>query len=227
MLLARKMSDGSEESSLVEWGLLRAGGWVRVKNVTVVLSLELRGAMGSLRAMGKRRGQVKTRLKFDGVGPSRDHFGGRLLKGNPKGRRPLDSKLPTHLVLRSRASLLRLPKTYLKVNEVVERVCRKHGVRLYRYANVGNHLHLLVRLRSRRSWSAFIRELTGRVAQIALELKPREKSLVRFWRYRPFTRVVRGWKKAFRVACEYVGLNQLEADGMIDRRSRPYLLENL
>jgi putative transposase len=80
--------------------------------------------MGIFAAMGKRSSQ----LKFAGIGPSKDHFGGRLLKGNPKGRRPLDSKLPTHLVLRSTASHLRLPKTFLKVNELVDSVCRKHGI---------------------------------------------------------------------------------------------------
>lgn len=177
--------------------------------------------MGNFAAMAKRSKQ----LQFRNLAVSRDSFGGSLLKGNPKVRRPLDSKLPTHLVLRANASFLRLPKRFAKVNEAVALTCRKHGVSIYRYANVGNHIHLLVRLRSRRGWAAFIRELTGRVAQIALGLGPSEKSAAKFWKFRPFTRVVRGWKKAYQLALRYVELNRLEAEGLIRRTESKTLRE--
>lgn len=136
-------------------------------------------------------------------------FGGDLLKNShAKTKRPLDSKLPTHLVLRATESKLRLPKNFSKVGAEVGRVAKKHGVRIYNYANVGNHLHLLIKLRNRASWAAFIRELTGRLAQL-FRLR---------WRRRPFTRVVAGWRKPFQIAKEYVTLNLWEAEGFISRK---------
>jgi REP element-mobilizing transposase RayT len=107
---------------------------------------------------------------------------------------------------------------------MVGNMCRKHGVRLYKYANVGNHLHLLVKLPNIRRWAGFARELTGRVAQIAQGLESQEKGGI-FWKQRPFTRIVRGWKEAYRTIKEYIYLNELEAEGHIDRKDTNSLKE--
>lgn len=152
---------------------------------------------------------------FEGLNAPNQVFGGALLTSHPKTKRPLDSKLPTHLVLRAQRSAMRNPKYYLKVNQIVRTVCAKHGVRLYEYANVGNHLHLLLKLRTRRSWAAFIRELTGRIAQLT-KVK---------WVHRPFTRIVSGWKKAYRIVREYVELNRRDADGLISKLELIFLRE--
>jgi REP element-mobilizing transposase RayT len=110
----------------------------------------------------------KTQQHFQGEGfhIPKDCFGGSLLKNsNAKIKRPLDSKLPIHLVLRANKGGMRLPKTHLRVNRTVETTCKKHGVKVYRFANVGNHLHMIIKIPGRARWAAFIRELTGRVAQ--------------------------------------------------------------
>ena len=151
-----------------------------------------------------------------GLHAPKDAFGGALLTSHPKTKRPLDSKLPTHLVLRATKSTMRRPQNFLKVNQIVKKACSKHGVRLYEYANVGNHLHLLIKLRSRTSWAAFIREVTGRIAQLT-QIK---------WLNRPFTRIVRGWKNAYYIAKGYVQLNELEAEGLL-RRDQKSLLTRL
>ena len=80
-------------------------------------------------------------------------------------------------------------------------------MRVYEYANCGNHLHALVRIPRRSRWSAFIRELTGRIAR---------RTGVR-WMHRPFTRVVNGWRKAYRAVKAYVQLNRLELDEGLSR----------
>ena len=131
-------------------------------------------------------------------------FGGSLLKRgtNPKRARPLDSKRPVHLVLRAEKSTMRQPRHYARVNEIVSDVARRRGLRIYEYANVGNHLHLLLKLPRRRAWNAFIREVTGRIARL---------TRVR-WANRPFTRVVAGWRKAYRAVKDYVRLNRFEAE---------------
>lgn len=174
-------------------------------------------AMGIEIRMTKRNQQ----LAFDLLAHKRpqDCFGGSLLKSHPKTRRPLASKLPIHLVLRSRSSRMRLPKTFLEVNQIVTMTAKKCGVTIYSYANVGNHLHLVIRILSVRRWSAFIRELTGRIAQFILAgLGNSKKDEETFWAHRPFTRIVRGWQRAFRSIIQYVSLNRLEADGFISRK---------
>lgn len=159
-------------------------------------------------------------MTFAGLGRPGDCFGGSLLKNsNAKTKRPLDSKLPVHLVMRSNVSMMRMLKSFGLVNEAVRGIAKKYGVKIYEYANVGNHLHLLVRIKNLRLWASFIRELSGRVAQVAQGLKGPQKSGLakKFWSQRPFTRIIRGWKKPFQIAREYVNLNLLEAEGFISR----------
>jgi REP element-mobilizing transposase RayT len=110
---------------------------------------------------------------------------------------------------------MRLPKTLRDVNQIVGSTAKKHGVTIYRYANVGNHLHMVIKIPARTRWSAFIRELTGRIAHKMHGFKKSEEN---FWLQRPFTRVIRGWRKAFQTALQYVELNHLEADGFISRK---------
>lgn len=146
-------------------------------------------------------------------------FGGSLLKkSHAKTRRPISSKSPMHVVIRSSEARgqqsFRYGKNHAKINALVTRVCRKHGIRLYEYANVGNHLHLLIRVRKFFLWKAFIRELTGSLVMLVIGNAKRAKP---FFDQRPFTRVVNGWKRAYTIAKDYVVLNQMEALGLIDR----------
>ena len=139
-------------------------------------------------------------------------FGGALMsaKTNPKVARPLSSQLPIHLVLRSNRSWMRTPKHFKLVNDTVTRATARHGVRLYQFANVGNHLHLLIKIPNRGRWAKFIRELTGRIAML--------RTGGAAWARRPFTRVVNGWRKAFNSVKEYVRLNDWEATNGLNKQ---------
>ncbi len=179
----------------------------------------------------------------------KDEFGGSLLKGNnPKVKRPLSTTLPLHLCLRSNFSTLRLPKNYGKVHKEIYRCAKKYGIKIYKYANVGNHIHLLIRLTKLKLWAKFIRELTSNIAKITnkninqritngvtnreikSDQKKNEKDLntnrvlehtkseKKFWKHRPFTRIIQGWRKAFKTMKDYVYLNQIEAEGHISRK---------
>ena len=156
-------------------------------------------------------------LNFEGFGfkKPKASFGGSLLKGNPKTKRPMDSKLPILLTLRANQGSMRNPKTFGTVHELITNTARKYGVRVYSYENVGNHIHLLIRVPRLSLWAAFIRELTGRIAQVVKCLLGLSGS---FWKFRPHTRIVQGWKKAYQVAKDYLHLNRLEAEGFIDRK---------
>lgn len=158
----------------------------------------------------------KSQQEFTGQGFAKpgDSFGGEALKGNARSARPLDSKLPIHLTLRATKSVLRTPKHFGIVERIISDVAKKHGVKIYKHANVGNHLHLAIKIPRVKRWAAFIRELTGRLGLALKKAMGGEK----LWLFRPHTRIVRGWKKAFRIVKEYIELNRWEAEGFISRK---------
>ena len=150
----------------------------------------------------------------------KDWFGGSYLKNShAKTKRPLESKYPLHVVLRSDCgrtdASMRHPRHFGKVNARVHNTAKKYGIKLQEYANVGNHLHLLIHFKKRQQWTAFIRDLTGSLAREIAGVKG--KSGWKFWSQKPFTRIVRGGPKAYRVVKDYALLNQLEGEGLIDR----------
>lgn len=155
----------------------------------------------------------RKQLEFNILKRPKDEFGGSLLTSHPKGRRPLASKLPIHLTLRAKKSVLRLPRVYGAIELTLTDVAKKYGVKIYKHANVGNHLHLAIKLRQVSDWAGFIRELTGRIALLC-----RRFVTDGLWMYRPHTRIVRGWRKAYRIVLDYIELNQLEGEGQISRR---------
>lgn len=149
-------------------------------------------------------------------------FGGTLLKGHhPRGPRPICPKRPLHLVLRS--SIARGDRSLLRhrrvIHEVLMRIARRHGVRIYRLANAGNHLHLIVRARTRTSYRAFVRGVTGVIARIILRSAKGRPSQAKAWDTRPFTRILE-WGADFRRTCDYLLQNQLETFGLIPYQPR-------
>jgi len=169
--------------------------------------------------------QQEEQLHFKHFQKQGDCFGGSLLgKAHPKRRRPLDSTKPIHLVLKANASVLRQNQVVLDlVQGEVQRWSKRCGVTVYRWANVGNHIHLAIRLGRVHQWSKFIRGLTGAIARKlqAKGLKPPGP----LWESRPFTRVVRSWRRAFKALLEYIEMNQLEALGIFTCQDRPLYKE--
>jgi hypothetical protein len=139
-----------------------------------------------------------------------------------------------HLVLRS--SQARGERSFLRPGgraRLIERLVRKQGrekgVRIYRFANSGNHLHLLVLPRSRKGYRAFVRAISGLIARLALGAERGRAQMAqgaRFWDARPYTRIVE-WGRAFHVACHYVRLNELEAPGFWPYRARGRARKNM
>jgi len=156
-------------------------------------------------------------LTFDGLKTPNDAFGGsQFANCNPKTKRPLHSKFPMHVILKGRKGILRNPKVYVKVNAAFTKLNQKYGHRMYDYSNNGNHIHASLKLSNIHNWTAYIRELSSaivRVLRAAKLLDPNEK----FWLYRPYTRIVRGWKKAFLALKQYIRLNKLEAEYHLTR----------
>jgi len=95
---------------------------------------------------------------------------------------------------------------------------------MYAYSNNGNHLHAAMKLSQVRNWPAYIRELTSEIVKLlktAGLLGAREK----FFLGRPFTRIVRGWKKAYQALIEYIHINNLEADNVVTREQVRWMRE--
>src|SRR2546423_1631626 len=84
---------------------------------------------------------------------ARTEHGGSIKIGRRKLSRPIDVKRPLHLVLRSSRARggwsMRLPETQREIRNAMRRHARRHGVRVYEFASSGNHLHLLVRAKTR------------------------------------------------------------------------------
>jgi hypothetical protein len=125
--------------------------------------------------------------------------GGDYAKGKRKTARPIDPRQALHVVLRSSkasGSLSMLGSRYCgPIHDFTHRLARKFGVRIYRYANVGNHIHLLIRVPSRAIWQRFLRELAGGIPIIVTGARkgaslPKNQSQRGFWDGLAFTRIV-------------------------------------
>ena len=150
-------------------------------------------------------------------------FGGSLIKGNPREQRPISVKRPLHLVMRS--SLAKGERSFLNprrsriIRELVHRSAKDHGVKVYRFANSGNHLHFILLPGTRTSFQRFIRSISGVIARLTLGAQRGKALGLKFWDARPFTRILE-WGKDYRYACAYLKQNILEALGFIPYRHR-------
>jgi REP element-mobilizing transposase RayT len=153
--------------------------------------------------------------------------GGDTRKCLRKTRRPFSPDASIHLVLRSerahgRRSLLHR-RNRSRVEALIHGQAARAGIRVYRHANVGNHLHLLVKAPSRRALSCYLRALSGLIARHVLEARkgkpmllpkvaPRSTIKPRFWDHAPYSRLVH-WGREFRALCASLAKNRLEACG--------------
>ncbi|MGK5085543.1 transposase [Bdellovibrionota bacterium FG-1] len=152
--------------------------------------------------------------------------GGDLAEGKRKAIRPIDPKQAIHLVLRSSMahgdySMLRKANS-VAIEVLLQKLAKKWGIRVYRFANVGNHLHLLIRVPSRAVWRRFLRRFAGGVAMIVTgarkghSLAPNSTGRA-FWDGLAFTRIVHFGRDYHRVAL-YMVKNLFEAMGIPMKR---------
>jgi hypothetical protein len=148
-------------------------------------------------------------------------FGGSLLKGNPKCKRVISVKKSMHLVMRSemahgKHSLWRFER---RITEIISAQAKKAGVKVYRQANGGNHLHLTVLPRSRSAFNRFIRATSGLIARTVLGAERGNAKSIQFWDKRPYTKIIE-WGREFKAVSNYLLQNTLEALGFIPYQPR-------
>lgn len=169
--------------------------------------------------------------------------GGDPSIGRRRSRRILLLNRPMHVTLRSEFAysgrcLLRHQKM---INKVISKAAKRFRISIYEKAICGNHLHLLVRGRTRFEIQNFFRVVAGHIAQNILERNPilttekpkrggalrarkntckHPKNQRKFWCALIYSRMLSGWGREFRVVKNYIVQNTLEAMGVIPYQSR-------
>ncbi|MGZ3652017.1 MAG: transposase [Bdellovibrionota bacterium] len=160
----------------------------------------------------------ETNLVFGG-----DYLKTRLGRSTP---RPLLRGARMHFVMRS--TLAKGPWSFrrggnlAKVESLLQKFARKHGVNIHRAAVQTNHLHLLLEISSARGYKRFIRAVTAAIAMAVTNASRWNPLGLRFWDRRPFSRVLPHVSDEI-TADEYVRLNQIEALGLSRREARALL----
>ena len=162
---------------------------------------------------------MRKQQSFEGFPKSERAFApGQRTTRRSRQARPRSTKEAMHLVLRSdhargQKSLRKYDRV---VRLVIEKIARRHGEKVYRIVNAGNHLHITLKLSKQFLWTGFISGITGGIAR-AVGFK-REHTKAGFWNSRPFTRLI-AWGRDYDVIKDYQTLNELEADGVLPPRS--------
>ncbi len=148
-------------------------------------------------------------------------YGGVLRnKAKNRGARPLSKKDSLHVVMRSSLAKgnwsFRNPVVMKKMGQFIQDFSQKKGIQILSLANVGNHLHLHVKITNRTLYKAWIRGISSAIAMMVAKRKGLEelkKENKKFWDYRPFTRVISSFK-AFLSLKDYIEINQFEGLGI-------------
>jgi putative transposase len=132
-------------------------------------------------------------------------FGGSLLEGKQKSRRPLSTKCAIKTEIRGDVTQCGTFRAYpRRITAMINRYAKKFNVRVYEFSFNSNHLHLLIKIRQIKDFARFMRVLCG---AMALEFNVK-------WYHRPYTRLIK-WGRDFKIAHNYVIKNQLESAGLI------------
>ena len=84
------------------------------------------------------------------------------------------------------------------------------GIRLFHFAVMRNHLHMLILAEDRKALSNFLRVVTGVSARRALGAEKGRGKRQKMWDARPYSRVL-SWGREFENVLAYIERNILEA----------------
>lgn len=148
--------------------------------------------------------------------PPQLSHGGAIRHGKRKTARPIDVKRPMHLVMRAtqaRANWSMLSRRHEgRIFVMVRETAERFDVRIHRFSNVGNHLHLLISARTRAGFQGFLRSLAGAVALLVTGARKGKPLGERFWDLLAYSRIV-NWGREFRRVLVYLVKNELEGLG--------------
>ena len=124
-----------------------------------------------------------------------------------------------HIVLKSLkakgAWSFRRYENKIRINNLINKFSIRYGVKIHSAANVGNHIHLHIKLSNRHIYRAFIRGLTSAIAMAITGFNRWNKPPAGwngFWDYRPFSRIIVSFKEYLNLK-DYIYINRLEGYG--------------
>lgn len=144
---------------------------------------------------------------------ARTQHGGVPSQGRRKLERPLSTKKWLHLVLKSDKAKGNLSfltaKNKIMIQRTLKEKAKKFGVSIADQANVGNHLHLKIRITSRSSFQKFLKSVTTLIARRVTGAR-KGKPFGRFWQGLAFTRILTSYTEELNLR-GYMVANRLEA----------------
>jgi putative transposase len=174
-------------------------------------------------------GHFQKQLKFTKTNWEFRYNHGGILRNKRGGRgaRPLSSRDPVHLVFKTNVQSLRKglrsPLGFYIIHHIIKKYARRFFVKIEQVSVNHDHLHLLVRFSRRSQGLYFHRVVAGQIAQefqkngflkFVTDTHKSVEGRVKLWKYRPFTRVIKGWKPYLTVR-DYIQLNEKEASRKI------------
>ncbi len=154
--------------------------------------------------------------------PARTEHGGEIRLGRRKLARPIATRRPLHVVLRSSrargAWSLRRREAERIVQHTLRRFSRRYTIKVYEFANSGNHVHILLRTKCRLGFQTFPRTFAGGTARLVTGAE-KGRAVGRFWDFLSYSRVVE-WGRDFQGVRAYLVQNELETIGLAPQRSR-------
>jgi REP element-mobilizing transposase RayT len=114
-----------------------------------------------------------------------------------------------------------------KVRSLVFGLGERFNVKVYSFANSGNHIHLLLRAKVKGDFQNYLRSLTGLIARHVTRSE-RGRKFGKFWDHLAYSKLV-GWGREFQNAITYIARNALEGARFIrhDREARFFLDHDL
>ena len=104
-----------------------------------------------------------------------------------------------------------------KIHKIVYKNAAKNFIKIISYANVGNHMHLHLKLSARKEYFAFIRAITGAIALTVMKSSKNRKFVHgykdRFWDQRPFSVIINTYRHFMNMK-DYMEINRLEGGGL-------------
>lgn len=100
--------------------------------------------------------------------------GGHITLGRRRRKRPLDVKKPHHLVLKSDFAYGQRMLTRHRplIKRILQKAKKRFDIKVYEFAIVSNHIHVLAKGRTRSDLQNFFRVVAGHTAQEILRQHP-------------------------------------------------------
>lgn len=96
-----------------------------------------------------------------------------------------------------------------QIEKLIYNKANRYGVAIATFANVGNHIHILLKFENRKLFRIWLKTITGQIARLVTKAR-KGRPFGRFWDELAFTRVIRSWVDAQHTR-DYVIANAFES----------------